>query len=111
MKQSKEFIKNNIIKNSNIVEEVKSNHNDDLTYLVHKKEGEWFCTCKSYRIRKTCSHIKFVTKEIGEGDKCFYCGKSAWSAGGLDKQHVLRRSTDPESKMDTSNIMILCRMC
>ena len=111
MNNSKNFLESKIKEESNIVHKIQSSSEISRNYLVHKKKDEWFCNCKSFQVRKECKHIKKVTEPIGEGEVCFNCGTTSYIAKGLDKNHVERRSTNPESKMNASNIMILCRSC
>lgn len=111
MKNSSEFLDEKIKKESIASFEVPSNSEEGKKYLVHLKPDGWYCSCRSFEIRRTCSHIRKVLEPVGEGEKCFWCGKTAWVAKGLDKHHVERRSISVDRVKDASNIMFLCRTC
>ena len=111
MQESKKFLKLRSFQDIDFGAKVKSKSNPGKTHWVYKKEGNWYCDCVAGLMKKECRHIKKVMKMINEDSKCFSCGTSAYAAGGLDRNHVLLRGTNPELIKDDDNICLLCRKC
>jgi len=110
MKAAQQYINQHRFDNVEFGGFVKSNSGRGH-YFVSKINGKWYCNCTAGMMKQDCKHIEYMATKVGEGDKCFNCGTSAWAAGGLDENHVLLRSTHPELIDDPDNKMKLCRKC
>lgn len=111
MKGAQQWLKEHQWDDAELGGMVPSNSQEGKFYFVYKawSDKQWHCNCTAGLMNKDCIHKTKMTERFGEGDKCFYCGVTRWAAGGLDRNHVLLRGTNPELIHDESNIMLLCR--
>ena len=111
MKGAQQYLREHMWDDAEIGGMVPSNSDPSKRYFVYKSfaDGKWHCNCTAGLMGGTCSHKKTMAEKFGEGDKCFYCGTTRWAAGGLDRNHVLLRGTNPDKIHDETNIMLLCR--
>ena len=110
MLNSRSFILKRTLEGAEKYGYVPSKSESGVNHLVYKKNGKWNCDCVAGLMQKECRHIKIMAKQNGEGERCFYCGKTSW-CGGLDKHHVERRSLRPDLIDSDDNKMFLCRRC
>ena len=111
MNNSKLFIEKLYTEGAEMVVYTDSKTKPDKKYITVRKNGKWMCNCIANRMGNECSHIKIIVKETNEDKKCFYCGITFWSAGGLEQHHLYRRSVYPELKRNLKNIVWLCFKC